>query len=426
MHMPGPVLPGGNGRKQFSPFSAMRGFMARLVSKPVEEVATPQQQRMHRRVRECGVDKRGLGEEDLVKVWEDVLNNFEARVRQRWVQALWRGGVPDSVRGKLWRRAVGNRLGLTTARYEEMLALCLSPQRSSVEGLSCIEQDLPRTGRRQGIVVDSEKLGRVLRAVAALKPEVGYRQVGSRQGMSYIGALVLSVSEDETEAFVILGNLLAQRHFPAFLEMRTCEIEKRWRVFEILLGQECPQLACHLDHIQLSPDLIITDWWFTLFTKDFRRGTSARVMDCVLLEGEPLLMRAAVGLCKALEPALIGKDMEECHTVLGRAGERLSEEAFFSAAASVGASTRYIREMLAGHTESLQDELFTSPARDEAGEASRSASSSQRSDDVEPFSQRTASGERSGGSSRASVSPPTSGGIRPLQRAGSGGSGAGR
>lgn len=45
-----------------------------------------EQQRMHRRVRECGVDKRGLGEEDLVKVWEDVLNNFEARVRQRWVQ----------------------------------------------------------------------------------------------------------------------------------------------------------------------------------------------------------------------------------------------------------------------------------------------------------------------------------------------------
>ena len=45
-----------------------------------------EQQRMHRRVLECGVDKRGMGEEDLVHVWEDILTNFEARVRQRWVQ----------------------------------------------------------------------------------------------------------------------------------------------------------------------------------------------------------------------------------------------------------------------------------------------------------------------------------------------------
>ena len=44
--MPGPIKTGGNGRNQSSPFSALRGFMTRLVSKPVvEEVATPQQVR---------------------------------------------------------------------------------------------------------------------------------------------------------------------------------------------------------------------------------------------------------------------------------------------------------------------------------------------------------------------------------------------
>jgi hypothetical protein len=77
--------------------------------------------------------------------------------------------------------------------------------------------------------------------------------------------------------------------------MRTREIERRWRVFELLLGQECPALACHLDRVQLSPDIIITDWWFTLFAKAFPRAISARVLDCLLLEGEPLLMRCAVG-----------------------------------------------------------------------------------------------------------------------------------
>ena len=43
-----------------------------------------------------------------------------------------------------------------------------------------------------GIVVDSEKLGRVLRAVAALKPDVGYRQVPSSSSSLLLSSLELS------------------------------------------------------------------------------------------------------------------------------------------------------------------------------------------------------------------------------------------
>jgi len=161
MHMPSTSrVPGASGRKSgsgFSPFSVVKGFVRKLVSTPAEEAETPQQQRRHRRARECGVDARGLAEEDLIHVWADILNNFESRVRQRWVQALWRGGVPDSVRGRLWRRAIGNRLELTSARYKELLAWgsVEGPgggikHSGKVEGLACIEQDLPRTGHRQG------------------------------------------------------------------------------------------------------------------------------------------------------------------------------------------------------------------------------------------------------------------------------------
>ena len=34
----------------------------------------------------------------------------------------------------------------------------------------------------------------------------------------------------------------------------------RWRVFEVLLGQECSDLACHFDQIGLTADLYLTDW----------------------------------------------------------------------------------------------------------------------------------------------------------------------
>lgn len=147
-------------------------------------------------------------------------------------------------------------------------------------------------------------------------------------------------------AFLCLTNLLALRFFPPFLQMNLEQIELRWRTFEILLGQECPYLACHLDQVGFTSDLFITDWWLTLFSKDFPIEIAARVWDCFLLEGEPYLFKAAIGVCKHVEPQLLGQPMEVCHGVIGKVGKAITPDAFFAAAASVGVSANFIREML--------------------------------------------------------------------------------
>lgn len=57
-----------------------------------------------------------------------------------------------------------------------------------------------------------------------------------------------------------MANMLATGFFPDFLRMKLESIKLRWQVFEVLLGQESSDLACHFDRIGLSADLYLTDW----------------------------------------------------------------------------------------------------------------------------------------------------------------------
>lgn len=57
-----------------------------------------------------------------------------------------------------------------------------------------------------------------------------------------------------------MSNMVGQGFFPGFLSMNLDSIRLRWRVFEVLLGQECSDLACHFDRVGLTADLYLTDW----------------------------------------------------------------------------------------------------------------------------------------------------------------------
>ncbi|EKX54560.1 hypothetical protein GUITHDRAFT_100034 [Guillardia theta CCMP2712] len=276
---------------------------------------------------------------EKVRMWtEEILPNFESVIRKKWVHALWKQGIPWKLRQNVWPRAIGNKLNLDHDKYES-LAMVVNDRSFFIPGIEIINNDLPRT-KLKGKDVDEAQLRVLLCTVSALQPEVGYVQ-----GMSYLGAIFLLFMAP-AEAFVCLGNLLSCRFFPSFLRMDAEKIELRWKVFEILLGQELPDLAYHFHTIGFSSDLIITEWWLTIFSKNFPVELSCRVWDCFLLEGESFLFRAALGLCLLLRDRMVGRAMEDCHAVLMRSGESVEAEDFFRAVGDVKASSKFIREML--------------------------------------------------------------------------------
>lgn len=58
----------------------------------------------------------------LSRIWEQhVLPNWDTCVREPRTRELWWRGVSARSRGDVWRRAVGNELGLTEASYQAAL-----------------------------------------------------------------------------------------------------------------------------------------------------------------------------------------------------------------------------------------------------------------------------------------------------------------
>ena len=128
--------------------------------------------------------------------------------------------------------------------------------------------------------------------------------------------------------------------------MRWGAIEARYQVFWQVLGQESSQLATHFTHIGFTPGLIVTDWWLTLFSRHFSPDIVGRLWDCFLLEGEPLLFRAAVGICKTLENRLINQPLEVCLDVINKSGDEFTQDSFFQTIAEVRSSVKSIRQLL--------------------------------------------------------------------------------
>jgi len=326
--------------------ASLRGSRARGRKQPaVEQNPVEDPLQVHRSLRQERGEEEAVSPSavispgEKVRMWsEEILPNFESVIRKKWVHALWKQGIPWNLRQQVWPRAIGNKLDLDHHKFES-LAMVVDGRSFFIPGIDIINNDLPRT-KLLDRDVNEHQLRVLLCTVSALQPQVGYVQ-----GMSYLGAIFL-LFMPPAEAFVCLGNLLSCRFFPSFLQMDAEKIELRWRVFEVLLGQEMPDLAYHFHLIGFSSDLIITEWWLTVFSKNFPVELSCRVWDCFLLEGESFLFRAALGLCLLLRESLVGRAMEDCHAVLMRSGESVEAEDFFRAVGGVKASSKFIREML--------------------------------------------------------------------------------
>jgi len=116
----------------------------------------------------------------------------------------------------------------------------------------------------------------------------------------------------------------------------------------LILNDHAGALARHFEHIGLSPGLLVTEWWLTIFSRRFTLDVVGRLWDCFLLEGEPLLVRAAVCVCAHLEAQLAGQPLEVCLEVVNKTV--VTQDAFFQALGGIKSSVKYIRQLLESET----------------------------------------------------------------------------
>ncbi|XP_042107604.1 TBC1 domain family member 14 isoform X1 [Ovis aries] len=374
-----PPSPKQNVRKNldFEPLSTTALILedrpANLPAKPAEEAQKHRQQyeemvvqAKKRELKEAQRRKKQLEERcrleesigNAVLTWNnEILPNWETMWCSRKVRDLWWQGIPPSVRGKVWSLAIGNELNITHELFDICLARAKERWRSFSTGgseaetedagfsaadreasLELIKLDISRTFPSLCIFQQGgpyhDMLHSVLGAYTCYRPDVGYVQ-----GMSFIAA-VLILNLDTADAFIAFSNLLNKPCQMAFFRVDHGLMLTYFAAFEVFFEENLPKLFAHFKKNNLTPDIYLIDWIFTLYSKSLPLDLACRVWDVFCRDGEEFLFRTALGLLRLFQDVLTRMDFIHVAQFLTRLPEDLPAEEFFASIASIQMQSR--------------------------------------------------------------------------------------
>ncbi|XP_040359740.1 TBC1 domain family member 14 isoform X3 [Ixodes scapularis] len=328
-------------------------------------------------------------EEQLVqatRTWvSDVLPRWETARHQRRTQELWWQGIPPSVRGHVWKLAVGNELNITSELYE----ICASrsrqvtraddPDRADTRENSAhlIRLDVSRTFPQLGIFQEGclhggaippfarrdvhhvvttlrkraesgpyfDVLHCLLGAYVVYRPDVGY-------GMSFLAAMLL-LNLDVADAFICFANLLNRPCQLAFFRVDQPQMNAYYTLYEDFFRENLPKLFAHFQKHSLTSDLYLVDWIYTLYSRSLPLDVASRVWDVFLRDGEEFLFRSALGIMRLYEQVLLQLDFINLAQFLTKLPEDMNSDVLFD---SIGAirmtvNKRNFAQVLAKHRE---------------------------------------------------------------------------
>ncbi|XP_026566273.1 TBC1 domain family member 12 isoform X2 [Pseudonaja textilis] len=286
-------------------------------------------------------------------IWvNEILPNWESMRSTRRVRELWWQGLPPSVRGRVWSLAVGNELNITPELYE--IFLSRAKERWKIFGETGTENDTEDAGASLAdreaslelIKLDISRtfpslyifqkggpyhdlLHSVLGAYTCYRPDVGYVQ-----GMSFIAA-VLILNLEEADAFIAFANLLNKPCQLAFFRVDHSMMLKYFAAFEVFFEENLPKLFHHFKSYNLTPDIYLIDWIFTLYSKSLPLDLACRVWDVFCRDGEEFLFRTGLGILRIYEDILLQMDFIHIAQFLTKLPEDITSEKLFSCITSI-------------------------------------------------------------------------------------------
>lgn len=290
---------------------------------------------------------------------QEILPNWQSMCSSKRVRDLWWQGLPPSVRGKVWSLAIGNELNITDELYDICLArakekwnafvapTAAAETESEDAGLShadreasleLIKLDISRTFPNLCIFQKGgpyhDVLHSILGAYTCYRPDVGYVQ-----GMSFIAA-VLILNLDTADAFIAFANLLNKPCQMAFYRVDHSLMLTYFAAFEVFFEENLPKLFAHFKNNNLSSDIYLIDWIFTLYSKSLPLDIACRVWDVFCRDGEEFLFRTALGILRLYEDILTHMDFIHIAQFLTRLPDYISAEEIFSSITTINMNSK--------------------------------------------------------------------------------------
>ncbi|KAI4951782.1 hypothetical protein J4E86_007198 [Alternaria arbusti] len=208
-----------------------------------------------------------------------------------------RGGIPAPLRGVVWQSAAGSREKLIEDQYDSLCG-----ESSPYENI--INKDLGRSFPGVEMFKDPEgegqkMLGRVLKCFSLYDHKIGYCQ-----GLGFlVGPLLMQMGDKE--AFCVLVRLMEDYDLRSCFLPDLSGLHLRIFQFQKLLHQHMPQLAQHLDDLEVQ-SAYLSQWFLSFFAVTCPLPMLFRIYDVLFAEGaSETIMRVALALMKRNEQKLL-------------------------------------------------------------------------------------------------------------------------
>ena len=217
-----------------------------------------------------------------------------------------RCGVPSDLRRETWFGASGGKELMDNAPsggyYEKLLVM-----NQDEKVVDQIELDLERTfpaNRHYEHGEDGKKGNDVLRRILCAYARHN-RKTGYCQGMNYIAAFLWLVMGDEEKAFWTFTALL-DIVLPSDVHARDIKgTISQYKILHRVLYMHAPKVDKHLRQLDVDLVMIASKWLLCLFVESFPSTTAARVLDCIMFEGEKVWFRVVIAMIKMNEREIL-------------------------------------------------------------------------------------------------------------------------
>jgi hypothetical protein len=234
--------------------------------------------------------------DDFLQTMNSCQLKFASKLKKRI-----RKGIPEALRGRTWCYLAGSTQMLVNnpSVYHELV------QRREFPCEESIARDIGRTFPKHYLFNEENPLGQgalmnVLKAYSIHDPEVGYCQ-----GMGFLSAMFLSYMPEEQSFWHLVACLNHKKYDLANLYRPGMpKVMEVMGIYKILLNENLPEVATHLDQEGLHPTMYLSQWFITMFTYSFPFDFVTRVWDVFLSEGWKIVYRIALALLKISQSKL--------------------------------------------------------------------------------------------------------------------------
>ena len=278
-----------------------------------------------------------------------MLSNYKLYSTQNFkkLKERTRKGIPDSMRGFAWPILAGveNFKIRRENLYKELLSKMNKNDFIEKKEEEVIIRDLHRTFPKNMIFMT--RLGEGQRALFRILMCYGSynKKTGYVQGMGFLAALFLTYM-DEEKSFWMLCCIMEKYGLEEVYETGFPGLRKKLYIFLGLVKKIMPKIYINLKKKGVYPTMYGSQWFFTYFTNTFPFDIVVRIIDCLLLEGEKIIYRIALGIFKIKQNEILKeKSFETTMEVLKNITNNINIEELLKVSFGISLSRRDINAL---------------------------------------------------------------------------------